>query len=231
MRQRHVPLEQARNGLSRLVDAAHAGSRITLTKHGRPWAQLMPVEAAGPRNREPARWAGAGMDLDPYLLIPAEHRVAVQQHIGRQAAANPYGSDPPGLSREYRNQRLLLDTHVLQWWWCSPALLSPRIRSLLRDPASQLWISAVSALELSAAARGSGNQALLAALSRLQLDLDDEGLPLLPLHPQHLHRACRGPLATLELHDAALLAQAECEGMRLISADPALGSQGQDPLW
>lgn len=226
-----VSLREARNALSRLADAAHAGDCITLTKHGRPWARLTPVESSAVMRRHPGRWAVAGVDLDPYLLISAVHRAEVQHQMARQTAKHPWGSDPPGLGSELRGQPLLLDTHALQWWWCSPGLLSPLVRSLLNNPAVPIWVSAISLLELSHVARSGGDRAFQAALARIQLDLEDEGLQLLPVQPQHLQRACRGPVAQLELHDAVLLAQAEVEGMALLSADPALQSATLTPLW
>ena len=227
-----VPLEQARNALSRLADAAHAGEVVTLTKHGRPWARLTPVESAEvARRRLAARWAVAGVDLDPYLLIPQRHKADLQQQMARQMAAHPWGCDPAGLGEELLGQPVLLDTHVLQWWWCCPGLLSPLVRSLLKQPAQPIWVSAISLMELSAMARTAANLPLQTALTLVQLDLEDEGLQLLNLQPQHLQRACRGPLAQLALHDALLLAQAEVEGMTLLSANPALQGQAISPLW
>ena len=226
-----VPLEQARNALSRLADAAHGGATFTLTKHGRPWARLTPVEAAPIHRRQAARWAVAGVDLDPYALFSAEHRLGVQQQIARQTAAHPWGREPAGLGEELQERRLLLDTHVLQWWWCCPGLLSPLLRCLLFDPETQPWISGISLLELSALARNTNNSSLETALARVQLDLDNEGLSLLTVQPQHLQRACRSPLNALDMHDAVLLAQAEQEGMVLLSADPALRSGTLTPIW
>ena len=39
-----VSLREAQAQLSRLVDAAHAGHTVVLTRYGRPWARLMPPE-------------------------------------------------------------------------------------------------------------------------------------------------------------------------------------------
>ena len=39
-----VPLAEAKNNLSKLVDDAAAGKVITIAKHGRPLARLVPVE-------------------------------------------------------------------------------------------------------------------------------------------------------------------------------------------
>lgn len=46
---------------------------------------------------------------------------------------------------------LLLDTHVLQWWWCSPGLLSTAVRARLGDSNQRAVVSALSWLELSVA--------------------------------------------------------------------------------
>ncbi|WP_285418018.1 type II toxin-antitoxin system prevent-host-death family antitoxin [Pseudomonas sp. efr-133-TYG-5] len=45
-----VPLAEAKNNLSKLVDDAASGQIITIAKHGRPLARLVPVaKAHGPR--------------------------------------------------------------------------------------------------------------------------------------------------------------------------------------
>lgn len=46
---------------------------------------------------------------------------------------------------------LLLDTHVLLWWWISPRLLTPRVLERLQDRAQAVLVSAASLWELSLA--------------------------------------------------------------------------------
>lgn len=49
-----VPISEARTGLCTLVKQVQSGVRVTLTSHGRPAAQLVPVEApASPWRAEP----------------------------------------------------------------------------------------------------------------------------------------------------------------------------------
>lgn len=43
--------------------------------------------------------------------------------------------------------KLLLDTHIWLWAALEPARLAPRIRRLLEDPASELWLSPISVWE------------------------------------------------------------------------------------
>ncbi len=47
-----VSLREARAQLSRLIDQAHAGQEIILTKRGKPVARLMPLRS-GPVLRQP----------------------------------------------------------------------------------------------------------------------------------------------------------------------------------
>ena len=52
---------------------------------------------------------------------------------------------------------MLLDTHVWLWMHGEPARLGPLAARRLRDPSTQLFVSAVSAWELSIKS-GPGNQ-------------------------------------------------------------------------
>jgi PIN domain nuclease of toxin-antitoxin system len=44
--------------------------------------------------------------------------------------------------------KLLLDTHALVWWWTDDPRLPARARALIADPASVVYVSAVSAWEI-----------------------------------------------------------------------------------
>ena len=46
---------------------------------------------------------------------------------------------------------LLLDTHVLLWWWICPRLLTSRVLARLQDPQQTVLVSAASLWELSQA--------------------------------------------------------------------------------
>jgi PIN domain nuclease of toxin-antitoxin system len=43
---------------------------------------------------------------------------------------------------------LLLDTHVLIWWWSGDPQLGAQARRLIVDPRVQVWVSAVSVWEV-----------------------------------------------------------------------------------
>jgi len=60
-----VNVHQAKTHLSRLIDRAHAGEEIILAKAGKPYARLVPLADAVPR--QPGLLAGAVPDsfFDP----------------------------------------------------------------------------------------------------------------------------------------------------------------------
>jgi prevent-host-death family protein len=45
MKKLSVPISEARSDLCALIKQVQAGARVTLTSHGRPAAQLVPVDA------------------------------------------------------------------------------------------------------------------------------------------------------------------------------------------
>ena len=94
--------------------------------------------------------------------------------------------------------KLLLDTHLLVWAMGEPSRLGPALRELLEDPQHTLWFSVVSLWEL----------VIKAGLAR-------EGFQVQPslLRRKLLHR---------DPFDRLLLAQAEREGLMLITADALL---------
>lgn len=53
-----VTISEARADLPKLIDAAEAGQRITITRHGKPVAVVMGMEAARSQRTAQA-WAGA----------------------------------------------------------------------------------------------------------------------------------------------------------------------------
>ena len=127
-------------------------------------------------------------------------------------------------------QPLLLDSHVLLWWWCCPLLLTPHVRNALADPQQPVLVSAASLQELSAAARNGDLPELRPVLWQLPQLVEQEGFRLLPISASHalLAGQLSGPGDDI---DRLLLAQAQLENLRLVSADPALHRPGSAWLW
>jgi len=126
---------------------------------------------------------------------------------------------------------LLLDTHTAVWWWCAPDRLSATVQSRLSDRNAVVHFSAASALEIALKHRV-GKLALPGALAR---DLEgcalDEGWRLLSISVRHAQRAGAWETDHRDPFDRLLAAQAEIEGLSLVSRDAAFSGMGVRALW
>jgi PIN domain nuclease of toxin-antitoxin system len=126
---------------------------------------------------------------------------------------------------------ILLDTHVLLWWWSEPSKLSTRVLGLLRDRATDVAVSAASAWEISTKYR----------LGRLPLGgaiiqgwsgrLAEDGFRELPISAQHTLRAGSLPGEHRDPFDRMLAAQSILEGFPIASVDAELSAFGAERLW
>ncbi len=126
-------------------------------------------------------------------------------------------------------------------------MLSAAVRERLGDREQPVEVSALSWLELSVALAGDASAAgLVNLLHRFSQALAEEGFSCLPIQPAHLAHAGRLPPPALASGgpgggepaaawrgwlDRLLVAQAQQEGLRLVSLDPALASLGEALFW
>jgi len=138
--------------------------------------------------------------------------------------------------------RLLLDTHVLLWWWCCPQLLTPRVRERLEDPRQAVAVSVASLWELSEAEQRAELPELSPVIWQLPELVLQEGFALLPIQPRHgllagqwrepgPGRAGMNRLRPIDHTGRLLLAQAQLENLTLVSADTTLRRAGARCLW
>lgn len=113
---------------------------------------------------------------------------------------------------------ILLDTHLLVWTATRPERLSARARSYLEDPRNLLFFSAVSIWEIGIKRR----------LERLDFQLDPErlrnqllanGYNEIDFTSLHGLAVQALPLLHRDPFDRALIAQARCENLVLMTAD------------
>ena len=128
-------------------------------------------------------------------------------------------------------QRLLLDTHALLWWLADPAQLSAKAYEAIADPEHQVLVSAASAWELATKVRLGKLEIAQKLLSELPDVLASQGFELLPIQFSHGLRAGGYPQAHRDPFDRLLAAQAELEGLTLVSLDPALQAFPCHLLW
>ena len=116
--------------------------------------------------------------------------------------------------------RLLLDTHVFLWWCADDARLGPVERDAIRDPANDVYLSAVSVWEI----------VIKQALGRLRVpELPSAvaarlGMQPLPITVEHAEATAALPPIHRDPFDRMLVAQARVESLTLVSSDPAVRS-------
>ena len=119
-------------------------------------------------------------------------------------------------------QRLLLDTHVLIWWTEDSPLLGADVRKMIADPGNELLISAASVWEI----------AIKRALGKLSFPhnigetIRREGFKELPVTSFHAEQAGGLPRHHGDLFDRMLVAQAQTEGLIIVTEDPDIPRYG-----
>ena len=120
--------------------------------------------------------------------------------------------------------RLLLDTHVLVWCLSGDRKLPPATAELVRDPATDVYFSAVSIWEV----------AIKSALGKLRADanvmlkhLVDEGFKELPVMARHTVATVTLPMHHRDPFDRLLVAQSRLESLRLLTDDRVMALYGE----
>ncbi len=114
--------------------------------------------------------------------------------------------------------KILLDTHIFIWWNGDVESLSPAVHSLCKDPENTLMLSLTSIWEMQ----------IKSQLGKLTFDrpLPDiiqsqhNGIELLPIKAEHIYGLQDLPAHHRDPFDRLLIAQANAEGILLLTADP-----------
>ncbi len=127
--------------------------------------------------------------------------------------------------------RLLLDTHALLWWFLGDPLLTQTARDAIQSDASEVWVSAVSAIEVTTKFR----IGKLPKAANLAASFEDmvasEDFSALPISVRHARLAGLLPIPHRDPFDRLLIAQAQTEGLTLISNEAIFESFGVIRLW
>ena len=115
--------------------------------------------------------------------------------------------------------KLLLDTHLLLWAAGQPDRLSKDGRALIDAPENELFFSAASLWEV-VIKRGLGREDFKADARLLRRGLLDNGYSELPIGSEHAVAIESLPPLHKDPFDRVLVAQAQVEGITLLTADP-----------
>ena len=119
--------------------------------------------------------------------------------------------------------KLLLDSHAFLWWLAEDQKLSPEARDAVADPSSIVHVSAASIWEL----------AIKASLGKLDLqgadlveEIGENDFVELAMTARHSSVAAHLPRHHQDPFDRMLVAQAQVEGLTVVTRDPAFRDYG-----
>lgn len=111
--------------------------------------------------------------------------------------------------------KLLLDTHAFLWWDSNDTHLPAALRSAIASPQNEVFVSAVSVWEI-AIKRASGKLNFQASAAKA---IEAHGFLPLPIAVEHAEWAGSLPQLHRDPFDRLLVAQAQLEGLVLVSVD------------
>jgi PIN domain nuclease of toxin-antitoxin system len=122
---------------------------------------------------------------------------------------------------------LLLDSHALLWWQADDARLSERARRAIENLDAQPYFSAASVWEL-AIKQAKGKLRLPAAFTA---NVVEEGFLEIPVSSSHAVRAAALAPHHEDPFDRMLVAQAQSEGLTIVSRDTRIAAYDVPVLW
>ena len=127
--------------------------------------------------------------------------------------------------------RALLDTHALLWWLSDDPALSKPARKFIAETKNTVIVSAASAWEIATKVR-LGKLATAAELAADFVGLvEREGFEFLPISPDHAIRAGLLPGPHKNPFDRMLIAQAQAEGVPVVTNEIAFDAYGVRRIW
>ena len=119
-------------------------------------------------------------------------------------------------------QRLLLDTHAFVWWLSDVSRLSEAARAAIAEPRNDIFVSAITGWEI-AVKRAKGR---MTAPDNLYAMIEERGFTHLPLTFHHAEQAGNLPTHHRDPFDRLLVAQAQAEGLVLVTRDARIPRYG-----
>ena len=112
-------------------------------------------------------------------------------------------------------ERLLLDTHAFLWWISDDSILRTGAHAAIVNPRNEIFVSAITAWEITVKQL----KGKMKAPDNLAAMVDEKGFAHLPLTFHHAELAARLPRHHKDPFDRFLIAQAQAEGLTVITRD------------
>jgi PIN domain nuclease of toxin-antitoxin system len=126
--------------------------------------------------------------------------------------------------------QVLLDTHALVWWLEAKEHLSRKAKEIIEDSNTIVFVSAVSGWELAIKTQiGKFNSEEL--VRHLQREIEKEGFLELPVSMKHALLAGSFGSPHKDPFDCLLIAQAQVEGVPIISNDKVFDRFSVRRVW
>ncbi|MCC7049074.1 MAG: type II toxin-antitoxin system VapC family toxin [Alphaproteobacteria bacterium] len=127
--------------------------------------------------------------------------------------------------------RLLIDTHALLWWTIDDPQLSRKARSTIMDEDTTIIVSAASAWEIATKFRLGKLPSAAAIAGDVEAAAIEEGFDTLAVSMRHAQLAGTMQGDHGDPFDRMLAAQAQLEGLPIISGDRVFDGFGVKRLW
>ena len=125
---------------------------------------------------------------------------------------------------------VLIDSHVVLWWFSRSRQLSRPARAVLEDPQTRVYVSAAAAWEL-AIKVNLGKLAARSLVEDLRQLLFEEGFRRLAISMDHALRAGMLPRHHNDPFDRMLVAQSQALNCPIVSSDTVFDSYGVRRIW
>jgi PIN domain nuclease of toxin-antitoxin system len=126
---------------------------------------------------------------------------------------------------------ILIDTHVLIWWWAEDPRLPIWARDLMAADETTVYVSAVSALELSIKVRLGKLPEMNQRVHQFNQGVIEDGFCHLNIHYEHARQAGLLPGEHRDPFDRLLAAQGLYERIPIVTADRQFAAFGCETLW
>lgn len=127
--------------------------------------------------------------------------------------------------------RVLLDTHAFLWWNTGDDRLSDEAKAIITDGRTEVLVSVASIWEV-ATKVAKGRLVIPDEVGRYVAErLDRNHWSSLPIDVDHVVRAAALPRIHLDPFDRMLVAQAQLEGVPMLTKDAALSRYEVETIW